>query len=156
MSVFRWCVACWWISLSLWDWLEEAPDSGLSGHSHWLWQTENSKVTDMWWQVWGVIRQLFSRKIWGRITPQGQVLSLTVLYAVDKGLGQNILQSVVIDSPMYLLMVNLPDISNIAMSLYNLKVEDTATIHSIVYIAVLSLPTPPSPSPHWRCHMCTG
>ena len=85
-----------------------------------------------------------------------QVLSLTVSYAVDEGLGRNILQSVVIDSAMYLLMVNLPGVNSIAMSLYNIKVEDTATIHCIVYIAGLSLLTPPSPSPQWCSNMSTG
>ena len=41
----------------------------------------------------------------------------TVLYAVDKDLqGRNILQSVVIDSATYLLMINSPNIDNVAMS----------------------------------------
>ena len=44
-----------------------------------------------------------------------------VLYAVDKGLcGQNVLQSVVIDSAKYLLKINSLDISNVAMSLYDI------------------------------------
>ena len=43
----------------------------------------------------------------------------TVLYIVDKSLrGQNILQSVVIDSAMYLLTISSPDIDNVAMNLY--------------------------------------
>ena len=44
-----------------------------------------------------------------------------VLYAVDKGLrGQNVLQSVDIDSATYLLTISSPDIDNVAMSLYDI------------------------------------
>ena len=53
-----------------------------------------------------------------------------VLYAVDKGLRVRIiLQSVVIDSATYLLtltLLNLPNIDNIAMSLYDIT---TTIIH---------------------------
>ena len=46
------------------------------------------------------------------------------LYAVDKGLrGQNVLQSVVIDSAMYQLINGSSNIDSVAMSLYDIIVH---------------------------------
>ena len=139
---------------------------GLVGRGPWFWLVWPFSLTLTNWKLKGD-RHVVTSVRWYSTAYQyedlgedhssrPQALSLTVSYAVNEGLGRNILQSVVIDSAMYLLMVNLPDINNIAMSLYNIKVEDTATIHCIVYIAVLSLLTPPSPSPQWCSNMSTG
>ena len=44
-------------------------------------------------------------------------------------LGRNILQLVIIDSTMYLLMINSPDVDNVAMSLYDIITAETV-IHT--------------------------